>query len=157
MAMPKFHDLYPIVNRAKGKLPVATVWDTDPTALANATDGDFDTVTGTGSKVVVGAAELGRITIDLGAVYNVHLRGKFGMWSTAGNVSFVIFYSDDDVTYRYTTWLVPSTAIAQVAEYILFNQIEFARARYIRVTFLSNVAMTGYVKIYEVQAIDLGI
>lgn len=153
----EWNDVYPVKNRAKGKLPVATTWDVNPTNLANATDGDFDTVTGTGSRVLGAGGNLGFLTIDLGAVYNVFLRGKFGMWSTVGNVFSYFLTSDDGVTYRQTSWYFVSRVLAQIAEYVSFTYVVFARARYIQVLFSGDVAMTGYVKIYELQAIDFGI
>lgn len=154
--MPRW-DVYPIRNRAKGKLPVAALWGVAPTDLVNVTDGDFDTVTGTGSTVLGAAGQLGRILIDLGAVYNVHLRGKFGLWSTAGNITLFWQYSEDAITYRYTSWVSHPIAYGQAAEYVMFSLTDFVRARYLQIVFSGTVAMTGNVKIYEVQAIDLGI
>lgn len=155
--MPRW-DVYPIRNRAKGRLPVAATWDVNPTNLANATDGDFDTVTGTGSKAILGIAELGRITMDLGAAYSVNVRAKLGMWSTAGNVYVTLYYSVDNIAW-YNAFMggAFTQVVGNVAEYIVGCNLQFVRARYIRLQFVGSVAQTGYVKIYEVQAIDLGI
>jgi len=154
--MPRW-DVYPIKNRARGRLPVASIFDVNPTNLANATDGDFNTVTGTGNKTIVGVATLGRVAIDLGGIYNVHLRVKCGLWSTAGTVDAYSWGSTDNVTYYRISWKSLLQVIGQIAEYIIHNQIEFVRARYLYMDFVGQAAMTGYVKIYEIQAIDLGI
>lgn len=59
---------FTLQNTIKGVAPVASFWDVDPTNLANATDGDVNTVTGTGTSVNKGAFnDYGVLSFDLGS------------------------------------------------------------------------------------------
>jgi len=146
----------PPINRLRGVIPTADTFDTNPSNLERCTDGDWNNPTGTGTKTTVAAGNIGRLFFDLGRVYNFHLRLKVGMWRDAGSLHLYIYHSEDGVTYRAASER-PIATSAAAAEQIRFCHIEFVRTRYLRLDFYGTVAMTGNVKIYEVEALDLGL
>jgi len=142
-------------NALRGILGVASGWGTDPTNLANATDGDIDTVTGTGEKVMGGSGNYGIITFDLGSVKTVMVGGRFGLWGTAGTQYIFPETSDDNITW-HSAWY-EMIRRAAVAEQISESYFMFMAGRYIRLRFYTNIASTAYAKIYEVMAWELTI
>lgn len=143
-------------NAALLKTVTADVaWGVAPTNLEHCTDGDWDTPTGTGTTILGGAGTIGRLNMDLLEVRNVLVRFKVGLWSSAGTITVFIAYSNDGVTYYNASGSL-CTSVTVAAEEIKFNQVEFVRARYIRLSFLLSAAATANVKIYEWEAIALG-
>ena len=140
-------------NILKGKLGVASVWDTDPANLENMTDGDLATVTGTGSKVMGAGGSYGHITFDLGSVKTVLVGGKVGIWSTAGNIYCVLEQSDNNITWNGDngTALNYTTLVEQVSAF----RTHLVTCRYFRLRFYVTAASTAYAKIYEVMAWEL--
>jgi len=147
-------DIFPFRNRARGITPIASGWDTAPTNLENITDGDFDTATGIGSTTLPSNGWLGNIDIDLGAIYNLEVRGKFGLWSDAGDIQVFVYHSTDGITYYFNTHQAIAQTIGVTSEEIRHSQVEFVRTRYLRIRFYGTAAMTGNVKIYEIEAIE---
>ena len=151
-----FSDLYPVKNRLKGIIPTASSWDTPPDHLERCTDLDWDTPTGTGSKTLSASGDYGYLDFDMGAEYKVMLRGKVGIWSTAGSVYLILNIWDTvsggwsnqpyAICYKTTTSEV-------ITPWITHN----FKAQKLRLEFYCNAAATCYAKIYEVQAIDLGL
>lgn len=154
---------YPI-NRLAGVLATQSGWNTAPTNLANATDGDWTTATGLGiSTAVAGYDNSGYIQLDMGAIYTVIIRALitvFGsvasqafelrlLWSTDGSNWFPNIAS---ATASIRTFLVPAANQTVPID-------KFIRAQYIRL-FLSNWAAGAQdlkLGIIEIQAIDLGV
>lgn len=141
------------VNRAAGVTPTVTGFGTDPTNLANTTDGDWTTVTGTGQTVVGGSALIGTIDFDLGAVYTVLVTAKFGLWCSAGQLVSDLWHSTDGNTWVQCTQ-TNIVIVGVAAEAIRFPLVVGIRSRYFRFAFYSTQACTGNVKIYEVQAVE---
>lgn len=145
-----------IINRLRGIIPTTSVWGVTPTNLERCTDGDWDTPTGTGTTIMGAAGALGILDFDMGAVYNVLLRLKVGMWMTASNIRVISYYWDG-AAWQYT-WGDYNLCLGwEVAEGIKFNVVPFARTSRIRLQFYAIGAMTGNVRVYEVEAIDIGI
>ena len=140
-------------NALRGILGVASGWGTDPTNLANATDGDIDTVTGTGNKIMAGAGTCGYIKFDLGSVKTALVGGKIAIWSTAGTIYMYIDQSVDDITWYLSGQPVLGRVVAD--ENIAPPPPVLVTMRYFRLRFYVNAASTIYAKIYEVMAWEL--
>ena len=142
-------------NILKGKLGVASIWDTDPTNLERATDGDIDTVTGTGSKVMDAVGNYGVLTFDLGSIKTVLLGARVALWSTNAGTYIYAASSDDNITYRenHLAIMYKST----VAELVMETNPVILTGRYIRIRFSVNAIATAYAKIYEVMGWELTI
>ena len=84
----------PLVNSALGILPVASGWDTAPTSLSNATDGDRSTSTGTGSKVLGAALAIGALSLTLPVTAPHLISLLFGAWSTSNGIKLIIDGAD---------------------------------------------------------------
>lgn len=151
--MPQF--IPPIMpqNILRGIVPVASVWDVDPTNLQNCTDGDFATVTGTGSKVMGGAGTYGYLLFDLGSQKTILFALRAGLWSTAGIVASYIDSSDDDITYRLSDRTLAYFSAA--AEKITDSSAQILTGRFFRLRMSVSAAATCYAKIYEVAAWEL--
>lgn len=140
-------------NIARGILPTVSTWDTNPTNLANATDGNPTTATGAGSKVLGGAGTVGYITLDLGRLTNIIFGAKIGQSTTASTVSCYSEWSTDN-----STWMIGNTpaSTGSGTEYIDNTLPMVCYAQYIRFRFRCNSASTVSCKIYEIFAYDLG-
>jgi len=150
-------------NRLRGITPTSSVFGTAPTTLSNVTDGDFSTVTGTGSTNAGGAGDYGILTFDMAASYTVLMGGRVGLWAASSRVVEVFLESsDDNVTWRTNAGLVglvnasaymtspAGEIIADIAPVVLTG-------RYVRARFWVNGASnTANAKIYEMFAFDLG-
>jgi len=150
------------VNRLADVVPVASIWDVDPTNLAYSTDEDWGTVTGTGSKVLGSAGNVGRLIFDMGAVYKVLVRGLVGIgnnYATGADGFLFLAVSSDNVTYLNVGDLYSRVIHDWYANYTrnCFFGHKFARARYLRFTWYGNAGATWYGNVTELEAIDLGI
>lgn len=142
-------------NILRGKVPVASTWDTDPTNLENCTDGDIATVTGTGNKVMGAGGTYGVLVFDLGAVKTVLVSGLVGLWSTAGSASIFITSSLDNITYTtFSNSIVSLTSATELKAGLLSKIVT---SRYVKVTFYASAASTAYAKIYELYAHEFGL
>lgn len=150
-----------MVNRLRGITPTATVWDTAPTTLSNTTDGNYATVTGTGSKNMGAAGDYGILVFDMGAVYTVLVGARAALYSAAGVTDLFIEGSDNNVTWRGNTgfvgavnasvYITKTTAIVTDVQPVLLN------ARYIRLRCHVNAAAnTAKAEFYECFAYDMG-
>jgi len=142
-----------LTNRALGRPPTAVGWDTPPSNLERAVDGDWDTATGTGSTTLGAAGNLGMLEFDLGEVYNIMLVMKLGLWVDTSYIRVFVDHSPDGVTWITSPIMISGTGAT--SESIQYNSMFFLRARYFRVRFYGYAAMTGYVKVYEIQAYEL--
>ena len=143
----------PLINAASGIIPVASVSDSNPTNLENCTDGDWSSVTGTGSKVLGASGDIGRLTFTLPR-YSIYLAAAIvGVWSTAGTVN-VRFYSSIDLSTYVWSGLNAISKISTTESHcqtmpgILIGQS-------VQLVFQLNAAGTGNVKVYEFFAFDL--
>ncbi len=142
------------IDRLSEVTPVAAGWDTAPSDLANSTDNDWSTATGIGNNTVV-AGIVGNLTWDMGDTYGVELRSKTGVWSDTFTMDIKWYWSVDNASYYPTTNTV-SSQITATTETIMFSQIEYAVARYIRlVTEHVGGSSACNAKFYECQAWDL--
>jgi hypothetical protein len=90
-----------LLDLARGKLVTFDGFDdANPNNLANATDGNYSTATGTGTKVMTGAGSVGSFILDLGEIKTVLVTARVGIGTTAGNISVFIDSSDDGIAYR---------------------------------------------------------
>lgn len=147
-------------NVLKGKLGIASVWDTDPTDLVNMTDGNITTVTGTGTKAILAAGDIGIVTFDLGSIKTVLVGARVGLWRSAGTIYIGVEVSDDNINwiaYMVGTVGLYSQASGAAAEALRQLLTTIVTGRYIRLRVYLNAAGTGNVKIYEVMAWELTI
>jgi len=141
-------------NFAKGKIPIATDWDTPPSDLEKATDGDPNTVTEAGSSTTSGADHYGFIDLDL-EKDGVYLVGaKVGVWSTAGTIGVHWLSKADGVNWeRAYAWAVIS--VTTTSEKVLNAGSVVVSGRHVRLQFYVNQSATAYAKIYEIWAFKL--
>ena len=147
-------------NVLKGKLGVASVWDTNPTNLINMTDGNVTTVTGTGTKVIIAAGDIGIVTFDLGSIKTVMVGARVGLWRSAGTIYIGVEVSDDNINwivYMIVTVGSYSQAASTAAESVRQLLTTIVTGRYVRMRAYLNGAGTGNVKFYEVMAWELTI
>jgi len=149
-----FSDLYPVKNRLKGIIPTASIWDTAPTNLERCTDLDWDTPTGTGDKVMGAAGDVGHITFNMGAEYKVMIRGKIGIWTAIATAFYIYLDIWDGVNWVTNPYAIYYNVVSseRIGPLITFN----FKAQIFRLRFFLTAAGTGYVRLYEVQVIDLG-
>lgn len=144
-------------NALRGITPVSTIFTTAPTTLSNTTDGDFSTVTGTGSKAVTGAGNYGRLSFDMGSTKTVLMGARLGLWSSA-NASYAFFESSDDGS----TWRPQGTEDSvcynnTAAEVVSDSNTAILTGRYVSIRFWVSGTATGNAKIYEVYAFPLAV
>jgi hypothetical protein len=145
-----------VIDRAKGITPTVAGWDTDPTNLANITDGDWTTVTGWGATNKAGAGYFGYVKIDLGAVYSCLWTMKVGVKSAANKITGQWQWSTDGITYYSVCdlWPLGSQNVAERIQYVGSKAV--VRARYVHFAFyVSGAANTADARIYAIQAHDL--
>jgi len=150
------------VNRLADVVPVASIWDVNPTNLEYCTDEDWGTVTGTGSKVLGSAGNVGRLIFDMGTVYKVLVRGLVGIgnnYATGADGFLFLAVSSDNVTYLNVGDLYSRAIHDWYANYTrnCFFGHKFCRARYLRFTWYGNAGATWYGNVSEIEAIDLGL
>jgi len=156
-------DFYPPfvpVNIARGILITASGWDTPPSDLSNATDGDVNTKTGTGSTTKSGAGAYGAVVLDFGADKNSSnnifiIGGKFGMWCTAGNSILKMDCSDDGVNFGELVPMGP--AVPEVTEHIVISYGAVGMGRYARFFGIASAPATSYMNVYEIMAYRLAL
>jgi len=141
-------------NAAKGITPVASGWDTPPSDLEKATDGDPDTVTGTGQTTTGAGADYGYIELDLG-LDGVYLVGaKIGVWSDASYVRVYIESKPDGINWQPAqSWYI--IGAFTTSEDIFNAGGVVISGRHIRFRFYVAAATTAYAKIYEIWAYKL--
>lgn len=144
-------------NVLRGVLGVSSIFTTAPTNLANMTDGDHSTVTGTGTKVMGGAGNFGAITFDLGSITMVIIGARVGIWSSAASAFMFFESSDDNVTWTSTGIEDSGIQAANIAEQISDSLVAILRGRYVRLRFYVTGAATANAKIYEVYGWKLTI
>lgn len=141
------------VNILRGIVPTASGWDTAPTDLANCTDGNFSTVTGTGVTTLVAGGAVGIVGIDTGriSVYLIHY--FMGVWRTAGSVYFYVEASNDGVN-----WVLQSLRSDDVtnATEALRNVNRVVYGRYIRIRITNTDASTTNARFYQILGWELG-
>lgn len=149
------------IDRLRGIIPTASVWDVNPTNLDRCTDRNWLNTTGIGNKVVGAWADVGFLEFDMGGVFNVVVRAKYLLGNNVGagaNCVLMIQGSEDNITWYETPagqyHVVKSIANSQVT----YFTIAFVRARYLRLRWRSeSVGGTFYGAVWEIQAIDHGL
>jgi len=99
-------------NVLRGVLGVASGWGTAPTNLANCTDGDFTTSTGTGSKVLGAAGVVGELVFDLQSSKTLLVGIKAGIWASVGSIQILVYSSEDNITI----FLIRNAAATEIFE-----------------------------------------
>ena len=153
----------PPINRLAGILGVASVWTVDPTNLVRCTDGNFENMTGEGTKNVAAWTQAGQLDFDLLGVYSLLVRGKFRLRNNdagGSKVNFYLYGSIDGATWVPTDPVKDQTALSitltnQVADLFLNA---FLRARYIRIQWFSagNACIVSGA-VWEIEALDFGL
>jgi len=137
-------------------VPTADTFDTNPTNLERTTDGNFDTATGDGSKVLGGAGTVGQLIYDLGSVKTVTVGGKVGLSQNgSATVRVLVDSSQNGLDYINSTSILFSTTLTS-------NRIEELLAqtvtgRYIRIRIYSTAACTAVAKFYQIFAHAQGV
>ena len=137
-------------NVLRGVLGVSSVFTTAPTNLANMTDGDLASVTGTGTKVMGAAGNWGIITFDLGTVQTVLMGARVGMWTSASSAFMLFKSSDDNISWTATGIEDSAVMSGAAAEQISDSLSAILTGRYVRLRFYVAAAATVNAKIYEV-------
>jgi hypothetical protein len=142
------------INRLAGITPTQADWDTPPTDLANSTDGNFATVTGTGQDAVATYGASGDITWDMGAVYNVLIQAKILLGNTlvAGNWTYADLWIDGK---RVNRWLAFGFWQANATDTLWISGC--GRGQTIAIKATGGADMTVKLAVYEIQALDLGV
>ena len=147
------------VNRLAGVVPTASVFDVDPTDLGKATDGNWLVGTGQGVKTIAANGNTGVLYFDMGAVYNVLLRGIIEFESDVGGLSALYLYSSyDALTWREYAgaYGTPGVCWLAVATKTPFDfGVPFVRARHIQLaSFGGNGAGTYKFGVVNLEAIE---
>jgi hypothetical protein len=140
----------PLVNSLKGLQPIFSGFDTNPSSPENITDGDLNTVTGTGIRVIGASTEFAHIeyTLPVKALYLVF--GKIGIWSSVGTFSIRLYSMPNDVTYQWSgTPILTRTTTTEAVHNVLSSILS---GDMIRFTCNSGAAGTYNIKIYELAA-----
>jgi len=146
-------------NQLAGTVPTVTGFaDAVPGDLANATDGDVDSYTSTGTKINGGAGDMGTFVFDIERVRTMMISARVGVWASAGNVQSYIESSDDGINYRGATGgqgasIAPS--ITSATEKIVEGQVCVITGKYFRLRFYAGAASTANVRVYEVRGSDI--
>jgi len=92
-------------NILRGIVPTSDTFDDpQPTSLGNATDGNFSTETGAGTKVLGGAGTVGQYTFDLGSIKTVIVGARVSVSQNASaTIRVLADSSDDNNTWRTMT------------------------------------------------------
>ncbi len=140
-------------NVARGITPTASGWDTPPSDLEKATDGDMTTSTGTGSTTTTGSGEIGRIYIEFGEEKSILFLPQFGFWTSGGGerISAQVI-SEKNGSTMWGETIGSTTGNNEQNEAII---PAYAHTKKIGIIFNLNAAGTGYVKIYEIIAVEV--
>lgn len=139
-------------DAARGVVPTAVdSWGSAPNNLANCTDGDATTVTGTGSKTASGT--IGSLLFDLGSAKEVIVTAKVGMWTDTGNITPYMGYSDNGSTL---VTMVIGQSTSATTEQIRYIGPMYINARYFYIRGYTSTSATGQMKFYDVKAHQLG-
>ena len=147
-------------DKALSVLPTISGWNTDPTNLANITDGDLGTSAVTGT-VTTSTSNYAYFIIDLGEIKGIaSVDVKTGLWANRTAYSTVtgalIQISQDNVTWTTIgTEQVVSSLTEVIKTFIAFPTIF---ARYVRIrhrTTAVGAYSYGYQKLYSVIVIAM--
>lgn len=138
-------------NVARGVVPTFTGFaDANPADLANATDGDLSTFTSTGTKITIGAGDVGFFNFAVSpGTYLVS--AKVGMWTSAGTLSAYI-YGDDIVEHTFGNALVISLSNAVESIRRSFSKVVCVSTGVLTLSFYSSAAATSNVRLYDFKA-----
>lgn len=143
----------PLVNGSSAILPVASNWGTPPSSLANATDNDLATVTGTGSKVLGAAGQYGIIDITLPTSELYLVASKVGIWTSAGEARVYVQCKANGSTYTDSGNVMVRTTMA--SESVIYIEPVIIVGPDLRLIFYGSAAGTFNAKIYEIFAFAL--
>lgn len=146
--------LAPLANGTSAQIaPWATGFDTAPTNLGNAVDGDPTTATGTGNKnQTLTYQDCG----DYGWYINtsVAIEVKIGFWSNASAASCYWYYSSNNVSWTILESGANSGSATSTSETIVYTVPKVLPAGYIRLTVENTGANEAvYSKLYEAYTI----
>ncbi len=140
-------------NVAREATITASGWDTPPSNLEKAIDGDPTTVTGTGSTTTEGAGVYGYITLDMKKNRFLIMVITTDIWSDDGNTYLYLGARHDGATgYDYSLKIVGETAGTEGEKVVLIAAVY---ARYIRLQFYVDTATTAYGYIREILALEV--
>ncbi len=142
------------VNVLKGILPTFDTFDVNPSNPNNCTDQNQASVTGYGSKVTSGAANVGNIKFDLGSEGTWLNVARIGLKTSAGTIGVYIEASDDNNNFRQmTNQLTNTTSTTEVIRDV--GPVGVVQSRYFRIRTYVNSAATAEIRFYEVEAIQI--
>jgi hypothetical protein len=144
-------------NLLIGNVPTAALWDTPPSDLANVTDGNHTTSTGTGTKSTSGAGTVGTITFDLNDTPSSPLLLSIHAGVSVSNNNLYIYVDQSSDNFNAVTYNEgqsvggsgsPTESKISIAPTMISE-------RYFRIRFYTSAAATGTVKIYECKLFQL--
>lgn len=150
-----------LVDAARGITPTATTWDSNPSDLANATDGDETTATGTGSKSISSATTFGAVNIDLGQLALYDLSATIAYWAQTTSSSCTIYWdykkaSGDSMRSHASS----HSGSGGTTEWTTLAEMPVVRVytRYIALRFVNNTTnnQTYYGKVGSIRAHKVG-
>lgn len=156
-------DSYPLKNILRGIVPTASGWGTAPINLANCTDGNVTTATGTGSTNMLAAGNYGEILFDLTIEKRILVGGRVGIWAaSARRIKVYLESSDDGINFRSAGVLGmvnSSTYGDSGAESIVDLMPVILQGQYFRVRFNieGGASNTANAKIYQVWGYELAV
>ncbi len=140
-------------NVARGITPTVSDWDTAPSNLENATDGDLSTVTGTGQTTMAAAGTAGSVRLDFSRPITGFVIPYFGFWTDGVYCSVFVDQYVGGTGYYGADKIVgtSSTSEQKKAGYVTF----LTNADSIRFRFYLSGSGTVYVKIYEIAVYEV--
>jgi len=145
MTSTTFRDGVPYVGAigqdiARDKLPVAATWNTDPSDLANITDGDLSSETGEGIYTFGGAANAAYITIDLGRKVSGIVLVSMNAKVSASSATFYVRQYDG------AAWSYGCSGIVTISDAVYRNKpifpVYISNAEQIQLYFYASGALT---------------
>ena len=144
-------------NLLSGLIGTPDTFDTPPSDIAKATDGDFTTATGEGTKTRGGGGTVGQIVYDLKKNTTLLISSKLDLYASTGSMNLIVDVSDDENNwingpgYAYSVTKTGSGVYFQTSPYI-------CNGRYVRFRFSSGgAANPAVVKIYQLMAYEVGV
>ena len=141
------------LNVVRGIVPSVLGWDTDPTNLANITDGNFTTKTGIGSKIQSAGWEGAYIYWDLATRKNCLIGIDCEMATSAGSVYVFAADSPDGTTWTWGADMLTVISIGSLSRKPAYSH--WVSQQFVGFVFTAGVTATIQVRIAEAWVIEL--
>ncbi len=140
-------------NVARGITPSVSIWDTPPDHLERVTDGDVDTVTGTGQTTLGAAGTAGIVKLDFPHPVTGFVVPYFGFWTDGVYCTVFIDQYVGGTLYYAVNDIVGSSATSEQRRAGLVSYLTDADS--MRLRFYLSGAGTLYAKFYEIAVYEV--